>query len=147
MVNSRRLPGGGADDADVEVLDEQDDVGPGVGSADADVVESAADTQGDDTSGVDGVAADAVVGVAHPGPGARAGFRQRVVDGRGGRPVRERTVRPVAGAGLDERVKRGLQCGDGCRLGAQPVLPARVRIRLIVARDRSWGGRGRDAGR
>ncbi|MCX6408605.1 MAG: hypothetical protein NTV28_16965 [Propionibacteriales bacterium] len=38
--------GGGVDDADVEVVDEQDDVGSGVGPADADVVESAVDAQG-----------------------------------------------------------------------------------------------------
>jgi hypothetical protein len=31
------LSGGGVDDSDVEVLDEQQDVGSGVGSADADV--------------------------------------------------------------------------------------------------------------
>jgi hypothetical protein len=36
------LAGGGVDDSDVEVLDEQQDVGSGVGSADADVAQSAA---------------------------------------------------------------------------------------------------------
>ena len=55
--------GGGVDDADVQVLDEHDDVGPGVGPADADVVEPAVVAQGDDAGGVDAVAADAVVGV------------------------------------------------------------------------------------
>jgi hypothetical protein len=40
------LAGGGVDDGDVEVLDEQDDVGSGVGSADADVAEAAGDSQG-----------------------------------------------------------------------------------------------------
>jgi len=35
------LAGGGVDHGDVEVLDEQDDVGSGVGSSDADVVELA----------------------------------------------------------------------------------------------------------
>jgi hypothetical protein len=40
------LSGGGVDDGDVEVLDEQDDVGSGVGSADADVAEAAGDAEG-----------------------------------------------------------------------------------------------------
>ena len=55
--------GGGVDDGDVEVLDEQDDVGSGVGSADADVAEPSGDAQGDAASFVDLVAAGAVVGV------------------------------------------------------------------------------------
>ena len=38
---AEEFAGGGVDDADVEIGDEQDDVGSGVGSADADVVESA----------------------------------------------------------------------------------------------------------
>ena len=38
---AEEFAGGGVDDADVEVLDEQDDAGSGVGSADADVVQSA----------------------------------------------------------------------------------------------------------
>ena len=41
------LAGGGVDDGDVEVLDEQDDVGSGVGSADADVAQSSGHAQGD----------------------------------------------------------------------------------------------------
>jgi len=55
------------DGSDVEVVDEQDDVGPGVGpgvgSADADVAELACDAQGDGAGLVDLVVADAVVGV------------------------------------------------------------------------------------
>lgn len=39
------LAGGGVDDGDVEVLDEEEDVGPGVGSPDADVAEPAGDAQ------------------------------------------------------------------------------------------------------
>ena len=38
---AEEFAGGGVDDADVQVLDEQQDVGPGVGPADADVVELA----------------------------------------------------------------------------------------------------------
>jgi len=59
-----QFAGGGTDDADVEVLDEQDDVGSDVGPADADVVEAAAVAEGDAAGLVDDVAADAVVGVA-----------------------------------------------------------------------------------
>ena len=60
---AEEFAGGGVDDADVEVVDEQDDVGSGVGSADADVVESAGDAQGDDAAGVDAVVSDAGVGL------------------------------------------------------------------------------------
>jgi hypothetical protein len=35
---AQEFAGGGVDDADVEVLDEQDELGPVVGPADADVV-------------------------------------------------------------------------------------------------------------
>lgn len=41
------LAGGGVDDGDVEVLDEESDVGSGVGSSDADVVQSAVVAQRD----------------------------------------------------------------------------------------------------
>src|SRR5215470_6918891 len=60
---AEEFAGGGVDDPDVQVLDEQQDVGSGVGSADADVVELAAVAQGDGAGGADAVAADAVVGV------------------------------------------------------------------------------------
>ncbi|HEU4541126.1 MAG TPA: hypothetical protein VFR23_08365 [Jiangellaceae bacterium] len=55
--------GGGVDDPDVAVLDQDDHVGSGVGSADADGVEPAAVAQGDLAGCVDAVAADAVVSV------------------------------------------------------------------------------------
>ncbi|MGA8254434.1 MAG: hypothetical protein WBW75_07570 [Mycobacterium sp.] len=57
------LAGGGVDDADVEVLDEDWDAGAGVGSADADVVRPAGVAQGEFSELVDAVGADAVVGV------------------------------------------------------------------------------------
>ncbi len=76
------LSGGGVDDGDVVVLDEQDDVGSGVGSTDADVAESAGDAQGDAAGLVDLVVADAVVGVAAAVDG-RGSFGQAGVD-RGG---------------------------------------------------------------
>ncbi|WP_243696479.1 hypothetical protein, partial [Aeromicrobium camelliae] len=59
---AEEFAGGGVDDSDVEVGDEQDDVGSGVGSSDADVVEATGDAQGDDAAGVDAVVADAGVG-------------------------------------------------------------------------------------
>jgi hypothetical protein len=43
---AEEFAGDGVDDTELEVLDEQDDLGSGAGSADADVVESSADTQG-----------------------------------------------------------------------------------------------------
>src|SRR5580700_4001542 len=60
---AEEFAGGGADDADVQVLDEQEDVGSGVGPADADVVELAGVAEGDGTGFADDVGADAVVGV------------------------------------------------------------------------------------
>jgi hypothetical protein len=50
------------EDADVAILDQDQDVGAGVASADADVVEPAVVSQGEDAAGVDLVVADAVVG-------------------------------------------------------------------------------------
>ena len=73
------------DDADAQVLDEQEDVGSGVGPADADVVELAVVAEGDAAGVVDDVAADAVVGVgpAVAGRGLGAGG----VGGGGGGPA------------------------------------------------------------
>jgi hypothetical protein len=59
----------------MQVLDEHDDVGSGVGSADADVVETPAVAQGYLAGVIDAVAAQAVVGVG--GPVAGGGFRAR----------------------------------------------------------------------
>ena len=52
-----------ADDPDVQVLGEDEDLGSGVGAADADVVELAGVAEGDGADGPDLVGADAVVGV------------------------------------------------------------------------------------
>ena len=80
---AEEFSGDGVDDPDVQVLDEHDDAGSGVGSADADGVEPAAVAQGDLAAGVDPVPADAVVGVG--GPVTRAGLGPGGVDrGRGG---------------------------------------------------------------
>jgi hypothetical protein len=47
------------EDADVSIVDQNEDVGAGVASADADVVEPAVVSQGEDAAGVDLVVADA----------------------------------------------------------------------------------------
>jgi hypothetical protein len=52
--------GSGVDDADVEVVDEGDDVGSGVGSSDADFVEVAVVAEGDFAGVVHAVVADSV---------------------------------------------------------------------------------------
>ncbi len=51
------------DDADVEVVDENDHAGAAVFGAEADVVQAPVDAQGDLCAVVDGVVADAVVAV------------------------------------------------------------------------------------
>ena len=49
--------GGGVVDSDVEVLDEHQDAGAGVGSADSDVVQAAREAQGEGAGGIDAVSA------------------------------------------------------------------------------------------
>jgi hypothetical protein len=63
---AEEFAGGGVDDADVEVLDEQGDVGSGVGPAGADVVEAAGVAQGEGAGLADDAGADPVVGVGGP---------------------------------------------------------------------------------
>jgi hypothetical protein len=58
---AEEFAGGRVDDADVVVLDEGEDVGSGVGSADADGVEPALVAQGDLAGFVDAVAPDSLV--------------------------------------------------------------------------------------
>ena len=65
------LAGGGVDDPDVEVVDEQDDRGAGQRSADANVKERSVVAEGDFAGFVDAVVADAVFAV---GVLAGAGF-------------------------------------------------------------------------
>jgi hypothetical protein len=60
---AEELAGGGVDDADAQVLDDQQDVGSGVGPADAEVVEPPGVAEGDGAGLADDVGADAVVGV------------------------------------------------------------------------------------
>ncbi len=60
---AEEFSGGGVDDADVEVFDEHDDVGSGVGSSNADVVEGAGVAQGDCSGVSNDVVPDPVVTV------------------------------------------------------------------------------------
>jgi len=84
---AEELAGRGVDDADVEVGDEDDDVGSGVFSADPDVVQPAVVAQRDLAGGIDSVVADPVVDVA-VGVGGH-GFGAGLVDGCWGGPVWE----------------------------------------------------------
>jgi hypothetical protein len=111
---AEQFAGGGVDDADVTVLDQDEDAGSGVGSADADGVEPAPVAQGDLAGLVDAVVADPVVAVvaAVAGGGLGAGG---VGGGRGG-PVLPGSVRPVMVVLLDEGVEEGLEVVDRGRL-------------------------------
>jgi hypothetical protein len=96
---AEEFAGGGVDDADVGVLDK--DVGPSVGSSDADGVELPAVTQGDLAGFVDAVAAEPFVGFVG---GVLAGLGV-VGSGGGGVPgqgaVRSATV-VLVGEGVDQ---------------------------------------------
>ena len=78
---AEQFAGGGVEDADVEVGDEDDDSGSGVLVTEADVVEAAVVAQGDSAGLVDAVVADPVVGV---GALAGGGLGTRLVGGGGG---------------------------------------------------------------
>ena len=78
---SEEFAGGGVDNADFEVVDEQDDGGSVEGSSESDVVELAVDAEGD-CAFVDAIVSDAVLG---GGGGVGVGFWPGVVgDGGGG---------------------------------------------------------------
>ena len=120
---AEQFAGGGVDDPDVQVLDEHQDGGPREGPADADVVEFPVHPQGELAVGIDPAGAHAVVGVV--GPVARSSLRAGCVSGRGGRPVRQRPVRPLVVVNGGEGVQEGLELGEvsGLRsLRGQPVL-------------------------
>ena len=104
------LAGGGVDDAHVEVGDEQDDAGSGVGAADGDVVELAVDAQGDGAADGDAVVTDPEVGVAVAVAGAGFGAG-RVGDG-GGAGVGQGAVRSLTVVDVDEAVEQRLELGD-----------------------------------
>ena len=105
---AEEFAGGGVDHADVQVVDQERDVGSSVGSADADVVEFPGNTQGDAPGFVDLVGADAVVTVAGAGVAAGDGFRTGCVGGGRGRAVRQGAVRPLMVVGVGEGVEQGL---------------------------------------
>jgi len=83
--------GGGVDDRHVELVDQERDVGSGVGSAHADVAESAADAEGDGARVVDAVPAGSGVGVV-AGAAAGGGCDGAGVGGGGCFPVGQRAV-------------------------------------------------------
>ena len=94
-----------------------------MGAADADVVEPAAEAQGELAVGVDAVGADAVVGVC--GPVAGDGFGAGGVGGDGGGPVGQRPVRPLVVVDAGEEIEQVLQASEGSGLGglgAEPFL-------------------------
>jgi hypothetical protein len=104
------LAGGGVDDADVEVGDEEEDGGSGVGSSEADVVESAVVAEGDAAGGVDAVAADAPVVVVAAVAGA--GFGSGPVDDAGWGVVGQGPVGSLLVVEGDEGVDQVLQLED-----------------------------------
>ena len=79
---AEKFPCGGVDDSDFLVLNEQDYVGSGVGSSDADVVHSGVDAQGDDAGVVDTVVSYSVVGVVVAASGWLGFWHARVEGGR-----------------------------------------------------------------
>jgi hypothetical protein len=113
---AQKLAGGGGDHADVQVFDEHDHVGSGVGSSDADVVEPTVVADGDGAGVVDTVVADAGVGVGVAAAGGQC-LGPGGVDGRWGGAVWQGPVRALVVVGVGEAVDQGLQVGDGGRLG------------------------------
>jgi len=121
--------GGGVDDADVEVLGQDEDAGSGVGSADADGVEPALVAQGDLAAVVDPVASDPVVSVVLAV--AWGGLGSAGVGGGRGGPVRQGAVWPAMVVLLDKDVEQYLELGDGGRLvglAAEPLLHRLCRV-------------------
>jgi hypothetical protein len=112
---AQELTGSGVDDADVQILGEEQDAGSGVGAADADVVEAAVVAEGDFAVGVDAVGADTVVGVG--GSVAGGGFGPGVVGGGRGRLVGQGPVRAVVVVVAGEGVQQGLESGEVSGLG------------------------------
>ena len=101
--------GVGVDDADVQVLDQEQDAGSGVGPADADVVQAPLVAEGHEPGGVDAVGADAVVGVS----GAVAGdsLGPGGIGRGGGCAAGERAVRAPGVVDAGEGVEQGLELG------------------------------------
>lgn len=100
---AEQFPGGGVDDPDVQVADEHQDGGPGMGLADAGVVQLPVDPQGELAVGIDPVGADAVMAVC--GPVAGGSFGAGSIGGGGRGPVRRGPVRPLLVADRGEVVQ------------------------------------------
>ena len=83
----------GVDDADVEAVDQHQDGGSGVGSADADVVQSACVAQAEFAAAIDHVAADPWLRLGSVSAGG--GFRPGLVGTAGVRRSRERCGRQL----------------------------------------------------
>jgi hypothetical protein len=96
------------DDPDVEVLDEEDDGGSGMGSPDANVEEAAPVAERDLAFVVDDVAADAVV-VVELAAGAGGSLGQGVVDGGRGGAVGQGAVRALLVVEAGEEIDEGLE--------------------------------------
>lgn len=109
---AEQLAGVFVDDADVAVLDQEQDVGSGVGSADTDVMEPALVAQVDNAGGVDAVTADSGVGRCGRRAGAGGGFWAGEV-GRGGGASVEGAVRAPVVVGEGVGVEQGLEAGNG----------------------------------
>ena len=136
-VCPQEFAGGGVHDADVEVGNEHDDAGSGVGSPDADAVEAPGVSEGDFACLVDAVVADTVVGVGAAVEGA--GFRPGRVGGGRCCLVGQGAVRPGVVVGAGERVEEGLQLGDRgglIALRGEPLFQG-----LLEAFDFPAGGR------
>jgi hypothetical protein len=97
--------GGGVDDFDVVVLDEDQDAGSVVDAADADVVQASVDAQGDGSGLAYAVGADAVVGVD---AGCWVGFGACGVDRGGGGAVWVGSVGSAVVVFVEEGVDLGL---------------------------------------
>ena len=108
------------EDPDIEVLDEQDDGGSGVGSADADVEESSPVADCDLALVVDDVVADAVV-VIEVAAGGGSGLGPGVVDGgRCGAMWQRAAGTPLVVEG-DEEIEEGLELIEGGGLAGLSV--------------------------
>jgi hypothetical protein len=107
----------------LEVVDEHQDAGSGVGPAGADVVEAAIVAEGELAVGVDAVGADAVV--ARRAGSAGGGFGPGGVGGGGCLAVWQAAVRPLVVVVGGEGVQGSLELGEGgglAGLGGEPFL-------------------------
>jgi hypothetical protein len=114
------------EDADVELVDQDEDVGAGVAAADADVVEPAVVAQGEHAAGVELVVADAVLGVVQ-GQAGRDGLGPGLVGLDRGAPA-EGAVGPLGVVVAAEGVELGLELpqGPGPGPGGEPLLEGLV---------------------